>query len=151
MTLRLEKVIKRSPLDVWTIATNWGIAEIWLGLNRMRLLDEKRPVKVGSKLIYAAAGRDHLMTITDFKPQKQLGLQAMQGGVVVDYQYRFFRVEEGTRVELEATLSAEGAFWRMLLPLARWMIRRSDRRQLEALCHLVEITTGGPQSGKASG
>jgi hypothetical protein len=53
-------------------------------------------------------------------------------------------VEGGTRVELDATCAAAGGFWKLVLPLARFLMECSDRKQLDALAALVEATTGGP-------
>lgn len=141
--MRLEKLIPRTPLEVWGIVTDWVVAEYWLGVEKLRPLHSGEKPKAGMKLTYRVRGREHPMTITACQPEKRLTLESFQGGITVSYAYVFRREEGGTRVELDATCSADGGFWKLVLPLARFMMERSDRKQLDALAALVEVTTGG--------
>lgn len=141
--MRLEKFIPRTPLDVWSIVTDWVVAEYWLGVEKLRPLHSREKPRAGSRLTYRVRGREHPMTITRFEPQKRLALESFQGGIKVTYAYSFHRVDGGTRVELDAECSAEGGFWRLVLPLARFLMERADKKQLDALGALVEATTGG--------
>jgi hypothetical protein len=141
--VHLETFIPRTPLDVWRTATDWVIAEYWLGVEKLRPLSQEGKPRAGTRLSYRVRGREHAMIIRTWKPEQQLTLESFQGGITVVYAYSFRREEGGTRATLNATCSAEGGFWKLILPLARWMMRRADRKQLEALCALVEATTGG--------
>jgi hypothetical protein len=143
--MRLEKLIPRTPLEVWGVVTDWVIAEYWLGVETLRPLHADENPKAGMKLTYRIRGKEHPMTITAWQPEKRLTLESFQGGITATYAYSFRRVDGGTQVELDATCSAEGGFWKFILPLARFMMERADRKQLDALRTLVEATTGGVQ------
>ncbi len=146
MALAIDHFIARTPAEVWGIITDWKIAEYWLGVNKLRLLDKNRPVRVGSKLTFDARGAPQLMEVTAWQPNQELGLQSRQGGIIVDYNYSLSPSSEGTRVQLCAKCSAESGFWKLFVPLVGWMMERTDRKQLQALARLVEATTGGART-----
>ena len=91
--MRLEKFIPRTPLDVWSIVTDWVVAEYWLGVEKLRPLHSREKPRAGSRLTYRVRGREHPMTITRFEPQKRLALESFQGGIKVTYAYSFHRVD----------------------------------------------------------
>jgi hypothetical protein len=140
MGFNVDQIIPCTPREVWVIATEWGVAEYWLGVSKLRLMDPKRKPRVGSKLLFDVRGKSHLTTITAWDPPNTLGLQSVQGGVKADYVYSFSECSEGTRAQLEAACSATGFWWKLLLPAIGMMMERTDRKQLEALCQLVELT-----------
>jgi hypothetical protein len=141
--VHIEKLIPRTPLQVWSIVTDWVVAEYWLGVQKLRPLAGDDKPKVGTRLTYRVRRREYPMIIRAWKPERKLTLESFQGGITVTYAYAFHREAQGTRVELDATCTAQGGFWKLILPLARWMMERADRKQLDALCALVEATTGG--------
>lgn len=149
MGLCIDHFIPRTPKDVWRIVTDWTIAEYWLGVNKLRPLHPKERIGVGSKLTYDVRGAPQLMTVTAWKPRQELGLESMQGGIAARYLYTFSKSEDGTRVQLEARCSADKGLWKLLAPVADWMMARSDRNQLTALGKLVEATTGGPDATRS--
>jgi hypothetical protein len=141
--LHSEKLIPRTPLEVWGIVTDWVIAEYWLGVEKLRPVSATEKPKAGTRLTYRARGREHPMIIRTCKPEKNLTLESFRGGITVTYAYAFHREAGGTRVVLDARCTAEGGFWKLILPLARWMMERADQKQLDALGALVEATTAG--------
>lgn len=145
MALNIDYFVSRTPRDVWKIATEWGIAEYWLGVSKLRMMEQGKKPGVGAKLIYDVRGQSHLTTITIWEPPNRLGLESTQGGVTAHYEYHFTQNEDGrTRLQLEAKCTAEGAVWKFFLPFISWMMERADRKQLEALGKLVEMTTPAP-------
>jgi hypothetical protein len=141
--VHVEKLIPRTPLEVWSIVTDWVVAEYWLGVEMLRPVVPNEKPKAGTRLAYRVRGREHPMIVRVWKPEKQLTLESFQGGITVTYAYALHRESGGTRVVLDATCAAEGGFWKLVLPLARFMMERADKKQLEALAALVELTTGG--------
>jgi uncharacterized protein YndB with AHSA1/START domain len=141
MGFAAEQFVARKPADVWRIATDWKIAEFWLGVSKLRMLDKGAKPRKGAKLIFDVRGRSHLTTITRWEPPHHLGLASTQGGITASYEYTFTATEEGTRMQLEAECSAQGGVWKLALPMVRWMMERTDRKQLAALARLVELTT----------
>ncbi len=147
MAFAVDHFIPRTPEEVWSIVTDWTIAEYWLGVNKLRPLEKDKPIRAGSKLTFLARSTPQLMLVTAWQPREHLALQSRQGGITVDYDYTFSRTNDGTRVQLEGRCSADGTFWRLFVPIVGWMMERTDRKQLRALGKLVEATTGGgPQA-----
>jgi hypothetical protein len=137
----VDHFVARKPADVWRIATDWKIAEFWLGVSKLRMMDGKAKPRKGAKLIFDVRGQSHLTTITRWEPPHHLGLSSTQGGITANYEYTFEATENGTRMQLEGECTAQGGVWKLALPIVSWMMERTDRKQLAALAQLVEATT----------
>ncbi len=143
MGFAVDHFVARKPTDVWRIATDWKIAEFWLGVSKLRMREPKAKPKKGAQLLFDVRGQSHVTTIVTWDPPTRLGLSSTQGGVTAVYEYTFTPTDDGTRMQLEAQCSASGWAWKLMLPLISWMMERTDRKQLAALAQLVEATTGG--------
>jgi uncharacterized protein YndB with AHSA1/START domain len=140
-----ERQISRTPADVWRIATDWQVAELWLGVSRLRPTTTREPIGVGSVLSYQVRGMLHPMTVFAWEPEALLGLSTEQGGITARYEFRLEANTAGTRVVRSAGCHGRNAFWGAAAWCLELVMRFSDRKQLEALDRLVRITSG---SGK---
>ncbi len=154
MALDLEVTIPHRVDLVWHTVTDFRTAPYWLGLDNLRPLDKGERIERGTRLIYDARGQAHPSTITRFERERFFSLTAQQGGITVEYAYSFEAEEGSTKVRLHAECTAVGWFWRMLVPIVRRMMERSDRDQLEALKKLVAAvaeTEARQKQAKSSG
>jgi uncharacterized protein YndB with AHSA1/START domain len=140
-----ERQIARTPAEVWRIATDWQVAELWLGVSKLRPTKPREAPAVGSVLSYQVRGMLHPMTIFAWEPEAHLGLSTEQGGITASYEFRFESNADGTRVVRTAGCSGSNALWGAAAWCLEWVMRLSDTKQLEALDRLVRITSG---SGK---
>lgn len=145
MAFVAEQFIPRTPHEIWSIVTDWAVADYWLGVSQLRPLERNKRVKKGSKLMFRVRGRDHVTLVTHFEAPRKLSLSSTQGGITAHYEYTFESAEGGTRARLAARCSAESRWWKLLVPLVSWLMALTDKKQLQALEKLVRITTG---SGK---
>ena len=132
MSLSVSEVIDHSPELVWAVVTDWSKARYWLGVENLRPLEEGS-VGEGTRLIFSARGQAQPMTITRWQPNEALTLESPQGGLTAVYEYSFSEQEGSTRVELRAQCTANGRFWKLVLPVLSWLLVRSERGQLAAL------------------
>ena len=93
-----ERQIARTPAEVWRIATDWQVAELWLGVSKLRPTKPREAPAVGSVLSYQVRGMLHPMTIFAWEPEAHLGLSTEQGGITASYEFRFESNADGTRV-----------------------------------------------------
>lgn len=128
--------IERPVGDVWGVLTDWGRAPQWMkGVESMHAEGASAQ---GTTVVFAARGQERTSTIEAWTPPRRLVLTSRQGGMTARYEYRCEPEGGATRVTLHATCEARGPVWRLLTPLIRAAIRRSDAGQVAALKRVVE-------------
>jgi uncharacterized protein YndB with AHSA1/START domain len=115
--------------DVWHELTAWGRAAGWLGVDA---ISPDGPTAVGTRLTFRTRGKEHVSVITAVDPGRSLTLRSVQGGVTADYTYAVEPDGAGSRLALTAEVRTRGA-WRLLAPVVRAAMRRTDGDQLGAL------------------
>ena len=133
----VDATISRPPEDVWSVMTDWRNAPRWMGgIDEMRA--DGAPV-AGTTVTFRARGKDRSAVITEAEPARSLVLRSVQGAVAADYTYTLHGAADGsTRVTLVAECTTQALGWRLVLPILRFAIRRTDGGQLEALKAVVE-------------
>ena len=89
------------------------------------------PTAVGTPLVFTARGKERTGQIAALDPGRSVTVRSTQGGVTADYRYTCVRLGESTRVTLVAEVTMSGP-WRLLGPVIRLAVRRSDSGQLDA-------------------
>jgi carbon monoxide dehydrogenase subunit G len=132
-----ETTINR-PMDaVWARLIDWESAARWMpGVEALRA---DGPTAPGTELIFTARGKQRTSEIVALDPGRTIKLRSVQGGVIADYLYACAGNGDGTLVSLVADCRMSGPV-RLLGPLIRTAIRRTDSRQLDAFA-----ATFGPE------
>lgn len=81
--------------------------------------------------------------VVEWKPEHRFALESVQGGVRARYVYTLEPDGAGTVVSLTAHCQSTGFPWRLISPLVRLAMRRSDQTQLRDLRVLFEGATAG--------
>ena len=129
----VSTVVDRPPAEVWRRLTDWDNAAGWLGVDRVGAAD---PTAVGTRLRVHTRGKERLSEITDLDPGRSVTLRSQQGGVTADYTYTVEASDPGSRLTLVADVATRGA-WALAGPAIRAAIRRTDRRQVDALARVL--------------
>jgi uncharacterized protein YndB with AHSA1/START domain len=130
-----ESVIERSPSQVWAALTDWDRAPDWM--DGVEHLTADGPVAAGTSLTFRSNGRDRISQIVDAQRGRRLVIRSVLRGVTADYVYVLDHEAGATRLTLRATCAVSG-LRRVLGPVLREAIRRTDSRQPEALRRLLE-------------
>ena len=132
-----ETTIAKPAQDVWHALTDWGNAHRWMaGVDWLKAEGE---TVQGTRITFRARDHDRTSTITACQPGRSLVLHSEHGGVNADYEYTIEELGDGTtQVTLTADCHLRGSPWRILAPLIRMAIRKSDSSQLEALKRFIE-------------
>ena len=132
-----EATIARPAPDVWHALTDWSNAHRWMaGVDWLKADGETAR---GTRITFRARDQDRTSTITACQPGRSLVLHSEHGGVSADYEYALEDLGNGTtRITLTADCHMRGLPWRILAPLIRMAIRKSDGGQLEALQQFIE-------------
>ncbi len=130
-----ETVISAPREAVWATLTDWSRAPEWM--DGVEALAADGPVAPGTVLTFTANGRDRQSSILDAAPSEALTIRSVLRGITADYAYALEDVPGGTRVSLVATCATSGV-QRLLGPVLRDAMRRTDSAQLEALRSVVE-------------
>ena len=132
-----EATIARAAPDVWRALTDWSNAHRWMaGVDWLKADGE---TVGGTRITFRARDHDRTSTITACQPGRTLVLHSEHGGVSADYEYSLEDLGgSATRVTLTADCHMRGSPWRILAPLIRMAIRKSDGGQLEALKRFIE-------------
>ena len=135
---RSSEHIHRPVEEVWAILTDWGHAPQWMnGIDEMSGPDPQS-VAEGATVRFRARGADRESTVAVWSPPRRLVLRSRQGGVTATYKYTCEPEEDGTRVTLQAGCEMRGLGWRLIGPLIRYLMKRSDGGQIAALKRLLE-------------
>ena len=128
--------IDRASEEVWAALVDWSRAPTWMrGIDSMTA---SGPNEIGTDLLFRARGKDRPASITAIEPGRAITLRSVQGGVTADYRYRVDPIDGSrTAVLLEADCSTTG-LWSAIGPLLRFVMKRTDLGQLEALKEMVE-------------
>jgi uncharacterized protein YndB with AHSA1/START domain len=124
-----SRTIDRPADDVWRQLTDWDSAAGWLGVDA---ISASGPTAPGTVLTFHTRGKEHTSTITAVEPGRSVVLRSVQGGVTADYRYAVEPAGTGSRVTVDADVRTSGAM-RLLGPVIRAAIRRTDRDQLDRL------------------
>jgi uncharacterized protein YndB with AHSA1/START domain len=120
--------------EVWRQLTRWPDAPKWMsGIDTCR--GPEPPVQ-GERIAFLARGAERESTLTEVVKNERLVLESKQSGVTAVYRYQLQPEGEGTRVTLDASCTAEGPI-RLMMPLIRFMMKRVDGGQPEALARLM--------------
>ena len=133
----VEATIDRPADAVWQAVTDWSNAHRWMaGVDWLKAEGE---AAVGTRITFRARDHDRASTITAWQPGRSFVLRSEQGGVTADYEYAIEAVNASTtRATLTADCHMRGLPWRLLAPLIRMAIRKTDSGQLAALKQLLE-------------
>ncbi|HET6533772.1 MAG TPA: SRPBCC family protein [Actinoplanes sp.] len=124
-----ETTIDRPVVAVWTRLIDWDHAARWMpGVDALRA---DGPTAVGTTLVFTARGKERTGRIAALDPGRSVTVRSVQGGVTADYRYACAPHGDGTRVSLVADCRTTGPM-RLLAPVIRSAIRRTDRGQLAA-------------------
>ena len=130
-----EATIAAPRGEVWALLTDWSRAGEWM--DGVDVLAADGPVGAGTTLTFTTRGRDRCSTILDATAAESLTIRSVLRGVTADYVYVLEDAQDGTRVSLVATCATKG-MQRLLGPVIKDAMRRTDSRQLEALRVLLE-------------
>lgn len=131
----VEAMISAPRDEVWATLTDWSRAPEWM--DGVEALAADGPVATGTVLTFTAGGRDRRSAIVDCRPSETLTIRSVLRGVTADYAYALEDTPDGTRVSLVATCATSG-LQRLVGPVLRDAMRRTDHGQLEALRAVVE-------------
>ena len=136
-TISTSETINRPPEDVWDVLTDWPGAVRWMnGIESMSIDGETAE---GARVRFFTRGQDRESMITQCESGRSITLRSQQGGVTADYRYSIEAVgESSSRVSLEADCQFSGLMFRLLRPLIRIAIRRTDGGQIAALKRVIE-------------
>ena len=132
-----EATIARSAPDVWHALTDWSNAHRWMaGVDWLKADSETAQ---GTGITFRSRGHDRTSTITSCEPGRSLVLHSEHGGVSADYEYAIEALgDRTTQVTMTVDCHMRGFPWRILAPLIRMAIRKSDGDQLDALKRFIE-------------
>ena len=135
-----ETTAAKPAADVWHALTDWGNAHRWMaGVDWLKVEGADGETAQGTGITFHARGHDRTSTITACEPGRSLVLHSEHGGVSADYEYALEALDDRTtRITLTVDCHMRGFPWRILAPLIRMAIRKSDGGQLEALKHFIE-------------
>ena len=136
-TISVTETIDRSPGEVWEVLTDWPGGVRWMnGIESMSIEGE---TVEGAHVRFHTRGQDRDSVITHCDPGRSITLRSQQGGVTADYTYSIEALgASSSRVSLEAECHFSGLLFRLLGPLIRFAIRRTDGGQIAALKRVIE-------------
>ena len=121
--------------EVWTRLTDWEQAPRWMtGIERCRAPDG---LGVGRTLKFMSRGAERESLVKELVDGQRLVLESTQGPVVATYTYSCTPRDGGTELTLQAVCRGRGSI-RLVMPLIRYMMKRVDSGQPQALKRLVE-------------
>ena len=83
--------------------------------------------------------------VTAFEPSRRYSATSSQEGITATYHYTLTPEKNGTRVNLQAEVTAKG--WKkLMLPLVVSFMKKEDSRHLQKLKTVVEAKNGGKNS-----
>ena len=141
----VETIVQRPAGPVWDALTDWESAHRWMrGVGSMSV---EGGTVAGSAITFRARGKERPAEIVAVEPGTLVTVRSTQGPVSADYTYRLHDLAgERTRVTLEAECRVTGVA-SAAAPLFRFLMRRTDSGQLEALRALIEGETAPPAPG----
>ncbi len=107
----------------------------------MHKVEYERPVGVGTTAVGTGqffVWRTVNMTITDWEPNRKLGMQYRLGGLKGNDVFLIEAVE-GTKTRLTRSLQAEfGGLWRLLRPLISYTAKKTFPAEVDRVGRIVE-------------
>lgn len=130
--------IARPIDDVWDLVTDWSRAAEWWP----RVLEVTGPptVEPGDTLTFSYQGKPASATIDVADRPRRLVLRRVNGPVSATFDYQLEPDSGSTTVELRVGLASEQAL-RVVAPLLRRALARTDRDQLDLLKRIAEGPT----------
>lgn len=140
-TISVSEMIDCPPDQVWATLTDWPSAIRWMnGIESMSIEGE---TVEGARVRFFTRGKHRDSLITHCEPGHAITLRSQQDGVTADYTYSLESVGESqTRVSLVAECEFSGLRYRLLGPLIRFAIGRTDGGQIAALKRVIEEERG---------
>ncbi|MBY6038317.1 hypothetical protein KUV80_16845 [Fictibacillus nanhaiensis] len=99
--------------------------------------ETKGDIKEGTKFVFQARGKEHSTILTEYEPMTKATLTSIQGNFQADYTYMFLQENDLTKITLVAKCDTKG-FSKLLTPVIKWAIKKSDAGQLENLKQAFE-------------
>lgn len=137
VAFEVEERIARSPQVVWKRLTDWDHAPQWM--NGVDSMLASGATVVGTTLTFQARGKSRPSEITHVEPGREVTLTSRQGPLTAAYPYACEPDGEGTRLRLVADCEMRGPL-RLLAPLMRRILARTDGGQLRALKNVLEAS-----------
>ena len=133
----VTELVQRPVDDLWQVLTDWPAATRWM--NGIDSMSADGDTAEGTHIRFHTRGADRDSLIASCEPSRSIVLRSQQGGVTADYVYSLEPVgETATRVTLVAECNFSGLHYRLLAPLIRFAIRRTDGGQIADLKRLME-------------
>ncbi|EWG12234.1 MAG: SRPBCC family protein [Bacillota bacterium] len=76
--------------------------------------------------------------IIDFEQDRTYTTRSNANGLITEYKYDFHEIEEGTQVEMEATVKTSGLVARLTKRFIVNIVKREDGSQLQYLKEMME-------------
>ena len=135
--------IDRPVAEVWQLASAVERWPEWMnGLDSARLADGGT-LAARKKVVFHTRGADRESEVLSCEPPHELVLASRQAGFYAIYRYRFAESAATTSVQLEAECEASGLLSKLMAPMVRRLIAKTDRGQPQALKALIESGTAG--------
>ena len=139
MIFKAVERIEAPAGHVWRYLTDPGLMNEWMpGVDAVRTASGGA-LESGAQVYFSARGAERRAAVIDFEAGRRIVLQSEQGPFTATYRYGLRPDGDTTVVDLEAHCVATGLA-RLVAPVIRSLIRRSDQNQLTALKGLAEQT-----------
>ena len=138
LIFRAEELIRRDATTIWRHLTVPELMARWMSSVKELRSEDGQPLQRGSTYVFTAATGAHSRAqVVECDPERLIALRSVQAGFTATYRYGIQPNGDGCRVTLEANCSASG-FARLLAPLIRPLIRRTDGDQVREIKRIVE-------------
>lgn len=139
---RASVIIQKPIEDVFNFASDADNAQDIMPyvIKREKVTDG--PLRKGSKFTETRVVRRKKVTseieLTEYEPYTTFTTKSDSNGVVVEYQYKFYTIEEGTQVEFDANIHLSGGLGFLTKFMLVKIIKKEDGDQLKNLKRLME-------------
>lgn len=133
----VEAVVERPAEEVWAALTDWDNAHRWMaGVDKVSVEPGTADPMI---LNFRAQGKDRVAEVVTVEQGRSISIRSSQGKVSAVYDYETEPLDDDrTAVRLVADCSTTGALFSALSPLLRFVIKRTDSGQIDALKAVIE-------------
>ena len=125
---------------VWRVLTVPELMRHWIRSVEELRTEDGAPLRLGSRLLFTARGGEHASEVTVFEPGAGLTLCSKQGPFTATYRYELASRNSGCVASLRIDCEATGVA-KLLSPLIKWLMWRTDRGQLDAIKGIAETAS----------